>query len=583
MKKILFAILAAACTFAACTKFASESTPELGTVSVPVISDVQFDDYTLTATVTPAEGTAFYGYAIVEGAGEVNPTTLLSGKVSGALVGKSVNAEKESSVTFTASGLNPNTTYTVYAVASNKQGVKSEVVSVTKTTSDSTYPALSGYDTEVDGSEMVIWVGFNENVTLTGAGAVTAFFYAINDEADEDGYIEPAYEVNIDLSILVTDGKWLGIPIPEDEYQPGAYVFINYTAGVVKNDVGLENVAYSNRVFSSKGPVKGICEQWDTVDWGLMLGELGINYDKMCYEIQAFEQTPVIFSEWDNFMFMIGPDADAVERGIEVAAEDLSYHVTYTQSSGRTVSYDTDPYMNFALCAEYMGLTGAAGNLDEAPEFGASVSIEIEAGCAEDRWGNANEALSEEDIFFCSYGYTLDDFCGTYTFSGESYWGGTVTDTIEIAASDDPDYDVMLTGTIAEAEIQYPVYGYVDLDSGILQLENFSDYYWSPSQYEGYDLVLELLDYNDQESDLFTLSHPTATTYSTDHWIGVYQYLLDADYNVGASGWYELFVGWYGRKSGGSMPITPITTSVRPSFPANFQHEKPGTTLERMK
>lgn len=461
MKKIFSIVALSAFVLTGCVKFAADEAVVLDTTSAPAIEVTSVGDYAIAATVTPAQNTSYYAYAIFEGgAKELSASTLLSnGYKKSAIVSGVVNAADKASIDIEALELTPNAEYTVYAAATTAMGANTEVASVTRVTTDKTIPSIAGVDSEVEGSEMTIWVGFNEPVALTGEGKVTASFYGINQE----DFSAPLKTVEIPAeNLVVDDDTWLGVAVPEEEAQPGAFVFVTFTEGLVVNEVGLKNAAYSNIAIDEEGPSKGICEQYDTKEWGFRLVVL----DMMTGELTELTEQ-ASFGDWKNFAYMVAP-----EEGVEaVKANDENVQVTYSQANGRTVNYIYDTNTYCPLVNPY-GYPFMWNLLTEAPEFGASISIGIEAEAYEDVWGNPNAEFLAEDAFFCSYGFTLDDVLGTYVTDGESIYTGYDEEPAPfvIAASDDESKgNVMLTKAFGFDGIK--LYGTFDGDMGLLSFE----------------------------------------------------------------------------------------------------------------
>lgn len=198
MKKITIILLAAAATFAACTKFVEDPKIEYATIEAPEVTATTASDSSIVVTIAPKEGTTFYSYVVAKGVAKpVDAKALLQGK-SGltpvtiedkecAEVVEIVPASKASSTatidqvkSLTIEGLIPYTYYTVYAVATNAQGVISDVATASTRTSDSTVPSYEDHATEEADSVMYYQISFSDPIKLSGEGDLTLHIYGEN-------------------------------------------------------------------------------------------------------------------------------------------------------------------------------------------------------------------------------------------------------------------------------------------------------------------------------------------------------------------------------------------------------------------
>ena len=149
MKKILYSLLALAATVAACTDFAEDEKIDFAATDAPVVAATVVDDNTVSVSVTPKEGNVYYSYVLIAGpAKALKAETVLKGNGKGGYGGDAVVDEKKEpvaavlkasetkSVSLQVGGLKSNTAYTLYAVASNSQGVVSKVATSTAVTTD---------------------------------------------------------------------------------------------------------------------------------------------------------------------------------------------------------------------------------------------------------------------------------------------------------------------------------------------------------------------------------------------------------------------------------------------------------------
>lgn len=155
MKKILYSLLALAATVAACTDFAEDEKIDFAATDAPVVAATVVDDNTVSVSVTPKEGNVYYSYVLIAGPAKAlkAETVLKGGYESDAVANEKkepvaavLKASETKSVSFQVGGLKSNTAYTLYAVASNSQGVVSKLATSTAVTTDGTVPVLKKYD-----------------------------------------------------------------------------------------------------------------------------------------------------------------------------------------------------------------------------------------------------------------------------------------------------------------------------------------------------------------------------------------------------------------------------------------------------
>lgn len=154
MKKILYLLLALAATVAACTDFAEDEKIDFAATDAPVVAATVVDDNTVSVSVTPKEGNVYYSYVLIAGPAKAlkAETVLKGGYESDAVANEKkepvaavLKASETKSVSFQVGGLKSNTAYTLYAVASNSQGVVSKLATSTAVTTDGTAPVLKKY------------------------------------------------------------------------------------------------------------------------------------------------------------------------------------------------------------------------------------------------------------------------------------------------------------------------------------------------------------------------------------------------------------------------------------------------------
>lgn len=457
MKKILFAIFAAAAMSAACTQFEEDVTPTYDTAAKPEVTATVVSDTEITVTVTAGAGTNFWGYAVMTGApGATADKLVADGYAKDAAVvvqgedkvpqaAQLAYSEETKTVTLELKGLTPYTDYTVYAAAVSKMGVVSEVAEITVKTTDGTAPVVSvnGVQTQESEGMLLFAVPFNEPITLTGTGTAKAYFYAEN-YTDEEDYLVVYKTVDVPADLIAASGKNLILGVPASEYIPGAYVSMTYSADIVKNGAGATNTAFEKNLMAYvEGELlwNGIVGQYEYVNWDFSLVDPATLPDEPEDEEiegeedeeEEEEKVPVYFQNWNELVIST---YGSTKYGIVTDTEDTNIKVTVVELDGRTVSYDA-PQGKFAAIGEnVLGLM-----LNEDPGFGSSISYTIAEGSFADLFGNVNNEFTAEDEYYCSYGYTLEDIVGEWTVTGRNlFTGATVTYPLVIEEAEEPEY-----------------------------------------------------------------------------------------------------------------------------------------------
>ena len=486
MKKILFTILAAAAMSAACTKFEEDTIPSYDTAAKPEVTATVVSDTEITVTVTAGAGTNFWGYAVMQGAPGASADKLVANGYAkdGAVVVQGEEktpqaaqvkySEETKSVTLELTGLTPFTEYTVYAAAVSPMGVVSEVAEKTVRTTDGTEPVPTAADFAEEEGVLTFAISFNDPVQLTGNGSAKAWFYGEN-YYDESGMLILYKEVDIPADHIAASGKNLLVAVPASEYIPGAHVAITYSAGIVKNGAETVNAAYETHLigYGQNGiEKKGIFGKYDYANWDFSLVDPATLPDDEeggfeGEEEEEEEKVPVYFSDWTSLVMTLYTTS---EYPLDGKTGDDEINIVNTEADGRTVSYTASKYG--VLTANTVGIM-----LNEAPVYGSTISFTVAEGSFCDIFGNVNNEFTAEDEYFCSYGYTLEDIIGSYTFTAQSAYGnGPQSGTWTIAESDNPEKGNVMFTEMYSTECLANVYATFDTVSGKLIIPSLQLY-----------------------------------------------------------------------------------------------------------
>ncbi len=441
---------------ASCTKFESEASLPVVDAKTPTITLVSAGETDLSVTVAAAEGTGFYSYAVLAGgAKELNATNLLKVKCKG-LVEATVNYADKQSVTVTASGLDRNATYTVYAVAASEQGTIGEIATLEILTSDTEIPSIAAFEV----ADSVVTLAYSEKVTLVEGKTITAQYYAYNDAGFEAG--TPVGTVTADMSKAVVEGnlvtvEFAGLPA-------GAHYSVDIPAGTVKDAVG-------NLSAEVKSSMKLDASTWETVDEGVC-GRRATN--RFAFDALDMEN----LTEWDTPLLVGFGSEYGYGYTLKAAAGKVEYSHTGKVSTIQLVRNTDFGY--------YSSVGALAIFLPEEPERGDNVTITIAADSFEDLYGNTNEEWTATLIY--SYGYTLADVVGDYTAQYTSMLTGAADGmSLSIAAVTEEDMatedyisgcNVKITTLIAP--VKWPLYAHFDVVGGTLTIPSYQFFYQLP-------------------------------------------------------------------------------------------------------
>ena len=280
----------------------------------------------------------------------------------------------------------PNTSYVVYAVAANANGITGKVQSLVVKTTDGDAPTLEPYEAGDPSAETT--VTFSENV-FKGEGTVSAQYY------QRWGNGEPI-DVPADKIHAAIDGAKVTFTV--DDVPAGAFVLYSWTEGAFNDSFGnkcpAENTVMGDEGFVgvwNRQPLKpfAIEAKQFTPAAGGTIGE----YDKF---------TGVITFAFDVFRSDNEEAEDCVKPG------DLS--LTYSNAK-RSTTINLDP-SDWSVSGKTVTF-----KMPEAPAEGDKVTLKIKEGVIMDINGNGNEAFASADVAWKYDGYTANEAMLTGNFT----------------------------------------------------------------------------------------------------------------------------------------------------------------------
>lgn len=386
---------------------------ELGTapeilISQPASPD---SDSTFTVTITPAAGTGYYAYLIVdEKMPDIDGSTLLSQDYEG-LYGGLAEMSTTASVTIEANpdgGIMPGSLYYVYAVGANtSQGNPSAVAYDSVYTTNGNVPVFDdevAFSAASDGS--YVDIALNDVVTR-GEGKV---YYDILLPYTGVSALTDRNEVPADS--ITFSGKIVRVATPAD-VPSGAIVNITWDEGAFVNSANIEAKAYDVCTYeglSANGKYgDGILYRKATSSWN-------INYPmrKVTEGTGESQKTSWVSTSEDTIGI-----TDLSNDGFRLIADSIvlnamkNYTVSYYNQDNSEISYNHF-YINAVDDTTLVFFVDAT----RAIEKGTWMSISIPEGTLVDQWGNPNAEFTSGDNFIYSFGWEMTDLYGSYAGAG---------------------------------------------------------------------------------------------------------------------------------------------------------------------
>lgn len=442
MKKVLYSIMMVALVLTGCTKWddaKSEIYPDGPSININVTATA---DSAFTFVLTPGEGTTYYSYVVdqADEADALDGVTLLKGgytSVSQAVL----NTESDASFTYNMRKADntplclPNTTYQIYAVASNDKGMVGEVAVVTVTTSDAGAPTITDY--KADAATKSATVMFNQNV-YQGEGKISGVYYK------EFEFENPVALTAEDITITIEGGN---VTLAAPKAPAGAHILFSYEEGAFVDEAG-------NKCGAVNSMIDETAETVEDMFVGIYVHAANETW-KITDDIVA-PSTGYSIGPWEEFIGTITFGEKVYVIPEDLASGDLS--VTYAGKE-RTITQNlkvtdwkvADNVLTFKLPIE--------------PQVGDMITLNVKAGVLYDVYGNSNEAYTTENLSWKYVGFipTKENVLGTfeYTYNGSPVSLGNFT--IEEYTGEDAEAgDILIKDFyIAGSEM----YGHYDLDA----------------------------------------------------------------------------------------------------------------------
>ena len=408
MKKLLYSLMTAVIALTSCTTWDDPKTESYGDgPSIEVsIAAVAPTDSAFVVSIVPGAGTTYYAFVMDanDEAETLDAATLLKGGYGNNVV----NTSKYPSLTIPVDGMEPNTTYQVYAVASNEKGIIGKISVASIKTTDSGKPTFTQFS--ADASAKSATVTFNQAVAR-GEGKVSGVYYK------EWDFENPVPLTDEDIAVEVS-GKTMKLTAAD--VPAGAYLLFSWEEGTVVDATGNKCAAFESSVNPAAETVEDMFQ-------GTWLHVANKNWS-MSDKNESSPKSGSTFPKWSDFVGEI--TFDDFVYVVEEDIKDGDFTVTYTNDS-RTATYKLPvKNINFGLNDNF-GTKKVTFTLPAATQPGDKVTLAIAEGVFKDVYGNDNNAFASK-VYWVSFAMTKEDVLGTFTFyatlsNGKTYSLGNFT------------------------------------------------------------------------------------------------------------------------------------------------------------
>ena len=399
MKKLLYSLMTAVIALTSCTTWDDPKTENYGEgPSIEVsIAAVAPTDSAFVVSIVPGTGTTYYAFVMDanDEAETLDAATLLKGGYGNNVV----NTSKYPSLTIPVDGMEPNTTYQVYAVASNEKGIIGKISVASIKTTDSGKPTFTQFS--ADASAKSATVTFNQAVAR-GEGKVSGVYFK------EWDFENPVPLTDEDIAVEVS-GKTMKLTAAD--VPAGAYLLFSWEEGTVVDATG-------NKCAAFESSVNPAAETVEDMFVGVWLHVANKNWS-MSDDNVSSPKSGSTFPKWSEFVGEITFDDFVYVVEEDIKAGDFT--VTYTNDS-RTATYKLPvKNINFGLNDNF-GTKKVTFTLPAATQPGDKVTLAIAEGVFKDVYGNDNDAFASK-VYWVSFAMKKEDVLGTFTF----YWQGAKT------------------------------------------------------------------------------------------------------------------------------------------------------------
>ena len=396
MKKYIIGLFSAICLMGAgCTEFEDYAPVNMGEGPAVTVTLEKTNVDAFNLTVTPAEGTVYYAYIVTNQAQTIDAETLLQAGYEGAEL---LKAAETPSLSKAYNNQTIGTTYYVYAVASDANGLCGAVASATIDLPDTEAPYLvsvpDGYLYTASNHGRSITLTYNETVTR-GEGAIT---YNVT-KGDLTSYASGAIET------VVINGESVTVTLPEsvvfDTNEAKSYVFLDFAAGAFVDGAGNPSAALKGGVDQETQLVAA--PYWEYVSGATVdsefTGTFGFMFYQYDFDTQQPGQTPYGFDTEFELKYEDNPDT--------ILIKNFYFQSSAFIAGGNTLEAVVEGN-DFKIADMLpMGIVPMDGGIQGLLCFAGLPESESDVF----EWVNFKETVASG-----STGYVADRWCGLYVF-----------------------------------------------------------------------------------------------------------------------------------------------------------------------
>lgn len=380
---------------AGCTEFEDYAPVNMGEGPAVTLSVEKTNVDAFNLTVTPAEGTVYYAYIVTNQAQTIDAETLLEAGYEGAEL---LKAAETPSLSKAYNNQTIGTTYYVYAVASDANGLCGAVASATIDLPDTEAPYLvsvpDGYLYTASNHGRSITLTYNETVTR-GEGAIT---YNVT-KGDLTSYASGAIET------VVINGESVTVTLPEsvvfDTNEAKSYVFLDFAAGAFVDGAGNPSAALKGGVDQETQLVAA--PYWEYVSGATVdsefTGTFGFMFYQYDFDTRQPGQTPYGFDTEFELKYEDNPDT--------ILIKNFYFQSSAFIAGGNTLEAVVEGN-DFKIADMLpMGIVPMDGGIQGLLCFAGLPESESDVF----EWVNFKETVASG-----STGYVADRWCGLYVF-----------------------------------------------------------------------------------------------------------------------------------------------------------------------
>lgn len=396
MKKYIIGLFSAICLMGAgCTEFEDYAPVNMGEGPAVTLSVEKTNVDAFNLTVTPAEGTVYYAYIVTNQAQTIDAETLLQAGYEGAEL---LKAAETPSLSKAYNNQTIGTTYYVYAVASDANGLCGAVASATIDLPDTEAPYLvsvpDGYLYTASNHGRSITLTYNETVTR-GEGAIT---YNVT-KGDLTSYASGTIET------VVINGESVTVTLPEsvvfDTNEAKSYVFLDFAASAFVDGAGNPSAALKGGVDQETQLVAA--PYWEYVSGATVdsefTGTFGFMFYQYDFDTRQPGQTPYGFDTEFELKYEDNPDT--------ILIKNFYFQSSAFIAGGNTLEAVVEGN-DFKIADMLpMGIVPMDGGIQGLLCFAGLPESESDVF----EWVNFKETVASG-----STGYVADRWCGLYVF-----------------------------------------------------------------------------------------------------------------------------------------------------------------------